>query len=105
MIYKLEVELKESPNLSEAVNYSAEMPDKKQHKLNDLTPQSDLSENPIIVGTGPAGIMAAYLLAQYGCKPIIIDRGYNVEKRWKEKSYETGRLVVCDDHCGSCKKT
>ena len=30
---------------------------------------------------------------------------YNVEKRWKEKSYETGRLVVCDDHCGSCKKT
>ena len=30
---------------------------------------------------------------------------YNVEKRWKEKNYETGRLVVCDDHCGSCKKT
>jgi len=28
-----------------------------------------------------------------------------VEKRWKEKNYKTGRLVICDDHCGSCKKT
>jgi len=27
-----------------------------------------------------------------------------VEKRWKEKNYKTGRLVICDDHCGSCEK-
>ena len=29
----------------------------------------------------------------------------NVEKRWKEKTYEKGRLMICDDNCGSCKKT
>lgn len=28
-----------------------------------------------------------------------------VEKRWQEKFYENGRLVICDDNCGSCQKT
>ena len=28
----------------------------------------------------------------------------NVEKRWQEKTYENGRLMICDDNCGSCKK-
>jgi len=27
----------------------------------------------------------------------------NVEKKWKEKTYKNGRLVICDDNCGSCK--
>ena len=37
--------------------------------------------HPLVIGTGPAGIMAAYLLAAHGCKPIVIDRGYDVERR------------------------
>ena len=28
-----------------------------------------------------------------------------VEKRWQEKTYEKGRLLICDDNCGSCIKT
>jgi len=28
-----------------------------------------------------------------------------VEQKWQEKSYENGRLVICDDNCGSCQKT
>tara|TARA_R110000824_G_scaffold272248_1_gene460755 strand:+ start:1004 stop:2020 length:1017 start_codon:yes stop_codon:yes gene_type:complete len=27
----------------------------------------------------------------------------NVEKRWQEKTYENGRLMICDDNCGSCQ--
>jgi len=81
LIFKVEVELKETADITESLNFVEGKAPKKEHKLNDLKTQSDLPENPIIVGTGPAGIMAAYLLAQYGCKPIIIDRGYNVEKR------------------------
>ncbi len=38
-------------------------------------------KNPIIVGTGPAGLMAAYLLSAAGCNPIIIERGYDVDRR------------------------
>tara|TARA_R110000803_G_scaffold37408_1_gene80613 strand:- start:1691 stop:2512 length:822 start_codon:yes stop_codon:yes gene_type:complete len=27
----------------------------------------------------------------------------NVEKTWEIKSYQEGRLVICDDYCGSCQ--
>ena len=26
----------------------------------------------------------------------------DVETSWKKSTYESGRLVVCDDNCGSC---
>jgi uncharacterized FAD-dependent dehydrogenase len=35
----------------------------------------------IVVGTGPAGMLAAYLLALHGCRPIVLDRGRDVERR------------------------
>jgi len=37
--------------------------------------------SPIIVGTGPAGLFAAYVFALAGCKPVIIDRGFDVIRR------------------------
>ena len=44
-------------------------------------PGNSTLKNPVIVGTGPAGIFAALFLAQAGCDPIIIDRGSPVEIR------------------------
>ena len=41
-------------------------------------------KNPIVIGTGPAGISAAWYLAKAGCDPIILDRGAPVEKRTEE---------------------
>ena len=38
-------------------------------------------ENPVIVGSGPAGLFAAYLLALSGSNPIIIERGEKIEDR------------------------
>lgn len=37
--------------------------------------------HPLVIGTGPAGISAAYLLALAGCRPLILDRGEAVEER------------------------
>ncbi|NLK83763.1 MAG: NAD(P)-binding protein [Lentisphaerae bacterium] len=36
---------------------------------------------PLVVGTGPAGLLAAWLLASAGCRPVILDRGFDVETR------------------------
>lgn len=36
---------------------------------------------PIVVGSGPAGLFSAYLLAEYGFKPLVIERGEMVDDR------------------------
>ncbi len=40
-----------------------------------------LKNRPVIVGAGPAGLFAAYLLAKEGYSPLVIERGECVEKR------------------------
>ncbi|MBR2471664.1 MAG: hypothetical protein IKB55_03165, partial [Clostridia bacterium] len=40
-----------------------------------------LVSRPVIAGFGPAGIFAAYVLAKNGYKPIVIERGGDVESR------------------------
>nr|AKB95218.1 NAD(FAD)-utilizing dehydrogenase [uncultured bacterium] len=38
-------------------------------------------QRPVIVGSGPAGLLAAYYLALKGYRPIVIERGYPVKER------------------------
>ena len=39
---------------------------------------------PVVVGTGPCGLMAALTLAQMGFRPIILERGTPVRQRTKD---------------------
>lgn len=41
-------------------------------------------EPPVIVGSGPAGLFAAYRLALQGVHPILLERGQCVEQRTKD---------------------
>ena len=40
-----------------------------------------LPHRPIVVGTGPAGLGAALTLAEHGYCPLVLERGYDVERR------------------------
>lgn len=40
-----------------------------------------LKHRPVVVGSGPAGLLAAYLLAIKGYRPLIIERGQPVKER------------------------
>lgn len=40
-----------------------------------------LSERPVIVGSGPAGLLAGYFLALAGYRPLILERGQAVRDR------------------------
>ncbi len=48
----------------------------------------------VVVGTGPAGLFAAYLLADAGYKPLVIERGKMVDERLKdvETFWQEGKL-------------
>ena len=48
-----------------------------------FTPSGEekISNRPIIVGAGPAGLFAAYMLASYGYNPIVIEQGSKIEDR------------------------
>ena len=53
-----------------------------------------LSHSPVVVGSGPAGLFCAYMLAEQGYRPVIIERGEPVEQRMEtvEHFFETGEL-------------
>ncbi len=44
----------------------------------------NLSERPVIIGTGPCGLFAGLILAQMGFRPIIVERGKEVRERTKD---------------------
>ena len=94
-IYEVDVDVKNEEHLL------------KKHQSNKdifLTPEEKyiypkignkkLKHRPIIVGSGPAGLFCAYLLAELGYKPIIIERGEGIEERVKsvEEFWKTGVL-------------
>lgn len=58
----------------------------------DPTPGSHpLPSRPVIVGSGPAGLLAGYFLALRGYRPLIIERGQAVRERVPAiRSFDTG---------------
>lgn len=40
-----------------------------------------LPERPVVVGSGPGGLLAAYYLARRGYRPLVIERGEEVKER------------------------
>src|SRR4051794_39691334 len=40
-----------------------------------------LKHRPIVVGSGPAGLVAGYFLAEQGYRPLVLERGRGVRER------------------------
>ncbi len=49
---------------------------------------------PVIVGTGPAGLFCGLMLARHGYRPVLLERGQDVDTRIKDVAdfWETGTL-------------
>ena len=55
-----------------------------------------LETRPIVIGLGPAGLLAAWTLAKHGYKPLILERGRDVDRRTADiqKFWQSGSLDV-----------
>lgn len=58
--------------------------------------QSILQQRPVVIGAGPAGLFAALLLAERGYRPLLLERGQDVDTRTAdvELFWQTGILNV-----------
>ena len=55
-----------------------------------------ITKKPIVIGTGPCGLFSALILAKAGLKPLVIERGGDVDSRVKdvETFLSTGKLNI-----------
>lgn len=66
---------------------------KEEYKFTP-TGTKKLQTRPIVVGSGPSGLLCAYFLALHNYNPIVIERGDDVDNRIKkvEEFFATGNL-------------
>jgi uncharacterized FAD-dependent dehydrogenase len=50
-----------------------------------------LEQRPVVVGSGPGGLVAAYLLAEQGYRPLVLERGRAVRDRIRDvRAFDAG---------------
>jgi hypothetical protein len=72
-VYQVEFKTTTVLNLAEAVVQGYEFPDRDR-----ITPPP---HRPVVVGFGPCGIFAAFMLAKAGLRPLVLERGKSMENR------------------------
>ncbi len=93
-VYTVDVEVKDEQKvLKKLKNKNAIItPDIAYHYV--TKGEKNINKRPVIVGTGPSGLFAGLILAQMGYKPILLERGKEVEERSLdvELFWNTGKL-------------
>ena len=92
-VYEIDAEIKnENIILKKHLNDIIKTPD-ETYKL-PKPGNKNLNHQIIIVGSGPAGLFAGYILAKAGYKPLIIERGEDIDSRVNtvEKFWKTGKI-------------
>ena len=102
-IYKQSIDARRKNNIHYVYSVSAETEDRVEQGgnisiLKDMTnfdiPKKDIGNRPVVVGLGPCGLFAAYVLSLSGNPPIILERGGDVDVREEsvKRFWETGVL-------------
>lgn len=93
-IYKQSIDARKKNNIHYVYSVAATVPDNTVCDGKVITTMADggrleipqnvsLGSRPVVVGTGPCGLFAAFVLAKSGNPPLVIERGEKVEDRVK----------------------
>lgn len=92
-VYSIDVEIKNEERVLKSMKGKVQKVSSRPYSVPEHGTER-LSDRPVIIGSGPAGLFCAYLLARERYRPLIIERGAPVRERRKdvEKFWETGVL-------------
>lgn len=92
-VYSIDVEIKNEERVLKNMKGKVQKVSSRPYSVPEHGTER-LSDRPVIIGNGPAGLFCAYLLSGEGYRPLIIERGASVRERRRdvEKFWETGVL-------------
>ena len=80
-IYVVDVEVNNEKQILLKIKDATIQPVENIPYIFTCTGEKMLSERPVIIGSGPAGLFCAYMLSQNGYCPILLEQGEDVDKR------------------------
>ncbi len=92
--YCIEVEaLREEAVVHKAKNMNVSIAENREYVF-PKTGKETLVHRPVIIGTGPAGLFCGVMLARNGYKPLLLERGEDVDRRREsvDRFWEGGKL-------------
>ena len=95
-VYSVDVFVENESTVLKKVNDNNIMLTKqKKYEIQPISEEA-FFKRPVVIGAGPAGLFAAYCLLLAGAKPIVLERGKQIEEREADvkRFWDTGVLDV-----------
>ena len=94
-VYSVDVLVKDEAKIKKSIKSNQIQFQAKEDTYNfPANGTREFKHRPVIIGTGPAGLFCGYMLAIHGYRPILLERGADVDQRTKdvETFWKTGTL-------------
>ncbi|NLK52576.1 MAG: hypothetical protein GX295_09055 [Syntrophomonadaceae bacterium] len=80
-VYTVDVEIPNEERILRKYSYKGIIPTPDLSYKGVQLGTEDMAERPVVIGMGPAGLFAGLMLSKKGYKPILLERGEDVETR------------------------